>query len=275
SVINEKNKEPWEYGEAFTAINRASLQLRYRLLPYMYNVMAEASATGLPAMRPLLLEYPSDGRFLQESSSFLFGRDILVAPVLTADARSREVRFPHGTWYDLWTGVPVTGGRDTTVAAPLERIPLYVREGAILPSQQVMQHTGEQPIDPLTLTVYPLRANGTSTQSYYEDDGISFDFQKGVLLRRTHAQQRIGPRLIIDIGAAEGSYLPPTRTLAIRIVDADKPPTAVHINGTVVGQLAAVPVPGVAGWAYDASAREITVRCTDARTAQRIEIDHD
>ncbi len=275
SVINEKNKEPWEYGDAFTAINRESIQLRYRMLPYIYTVMAEASATGMPAMRPLVLEYPSDGRFFQESSSFLFGHDILVAPVLAADARSREVRFPQGTWYDFWTGAPVAGGRDTMVAAPLERIPLYVREGAIVPMQQVMQHTGEQPIDPLTLTVYPLQANGTASRTYYEDDGRSFDFQKGVLLRRTHAQQKIGPRLIVDIGAAEGSYLPPTRTLVVRVVHVDAPPTAVHINGTAAGQLTPVPVPGATGWTYDASAREITVRCTDARTAQRIEINHE
>ena len=275
SVINEKNKEPWEYGDAFTAINRASIQLRYRMLPYIYTVMAEASMNGMPAMRPLVVEYPTDGRFAQESSSFLFGHDLLVAPVLAPDVRAREVQFPEGTWYDLWTGEPVTGGKNLTVQAPLERIPLFVREGAIIPTQQVMQHTGEQPIDPLTLTVYPLRTNGSASSAYYEDDGLSFDYQKGVVFRRVHAQQRIGSRLIVDIGAADGTYIPPSRTLLVRVVNAAAPPTTVHINGTVAAQIIPSAPAGTTGWSYDGTTHEITVRCTDARTAQRIEIDHE
>jgi alpha-glucosidase len=275
SVINEKNKEPWEYGDAATAINRASIQLRYRMLPYIYNVMAEASASGIPAMRPMFLEYPSDGRFMQEGSSYMFGRDLLVAPVLGPEQREREVRFPAGTWYDFWTGAPVAGGKDLNVAAPLDRIPLFVREGAILPTQQVMQHTGEQPIDPLTLMVYPLQANGTASEPYYEDDGLSFDFQKGVLLRRQHMQQRIGQRLLVDIGAAEGSYVPPSRSLVVRIVNATNPPALVHVNGAVAAQLTAAATPGVIGWTFDAATHEIIVRCSDARTAQRIEINYE
>ena len=272
SVTGEKNKEPWEYGDTFTTINRNSINLRYSFLPYIYTVMAEASATGMPAMRPLILEYPADNRFTYESTSFLFGQDLLVAPVLRADIREREVRFPEGTWYDHWTGVPVAGGANKTVPAPLERIPLFVRAGAIIPTQQVVQHTGEQPIDPLTLTVYPLLTNGTASRSYYEDDGLSFDYQKGVVFRRTHTQQRIGPLMIIDIGAAEGSYVPPTRTLVVKIVNAETRPVAVHVDGIVADSLSASSGPGASGWSFNAASREITVRCTDGRSAQRIEI---
>jgi alpha-glucosidase len=275
SVTGEKNKEPWEYGDTFTAINRASIELRYTMLPYIYTVMAEASLTGMPAMRPLMLEYPADGRFTYESSSFLFGQDMLVAPVLRDAVREREVRFPEGTWYDYWTGKPVTGGTNQTVQAPLDRIPLFVHEGAIIPTQQVVQHTGEQPIDPLTLSVYPLLANGSTSRSYYEDDGLSFDYQKGVVLRRTHAQQRIGPLLIIDLSAPEGSYVPPTRSLVVRVVNADKPPVAVHINGIVAEPLPSIATPGASGWSYNVATREILVRCTDARSAQRIEIKYE
>ena len=107
SVINEKNKEPWEYGDAFTAINRASIQLRYRMLPYIYNVMAEASATGMPAMRPLILEYPADGRFTTGILQLpLRARHARGTGASLMTAREREVRFPEGTWYDFWTGKP-------------------------------------------------------------------------------------------------------------------------------------------------------------------------
>ena len=272
TVINEKDKEPWEFGENFTGINRQTINLRYSMLPYLYGVMAEASATGLPAMRPLFFEYSDDSRFMYESSSFLLGSDLLVAPVLWPEAREREVRFPQGGWYDYWTGKPIAGGRNETVPAPLDRIPLFVREGAILPSQQVVQHTGEQPIDPLTLTVFPLQSNGTAVRAYYEDDGLSFDYQKGVVLRRTHAQQRIGSALIVDIGAAEGSYLPPSRSLVVRCVNAEKAPVSVFLNGVMIAQQVS-PSDHIAtpGWSYTPSERQVSVHCSDSRSAQRIE----
>ena len=273
SVINEKNKEPWEFGDTITAINRQTVNLRYTLLPYIYNVMAEASATGLPAMRPLLLEYPDDPRFALESSSFLFGSDLLVAPVLWPGVRQREVRFPAGAWYDYWTGRPVAGGINGTVQAPLDRIPLYAKEGAILPSQQVVQHTGQQPIDPLTLTVFPPQSNGTASRSYYEDDGLSFDYLKGVTFRRTHTQQRIGSALIVDIGAAEGSYTPPSRSLVLAIVDVEKAPLSVHVNGAMITQqVSSTDTTTRPAWSYNAGEQRVLVRCADSRLAQRIEL---
>ncbi len=276
SVINEKNKEPWEFGDDFTATNRKTINLRYTMLPYLYAVMAEASATGIPAMRPLIFEYPDDTRFINESTSFLLGPDLLVAPVLLPEARTRDVTFPGGTWYDYWTGTPFTGSRTHTVAAPLDQIPLFVREGAILPSQQVVQHTGEQPIDPLTLTVYPLEANGTAVRAYYEDDGLSFDYQKGVVLRRTHAQQRIGSTLLVDVGPMEGSYMPPSRALVVRCVNVAKPPITVFLNGVKIAQQASLSgITTLPGWMYMPGERQVVVQCTDSRIAQRIEIRHE
>lgn len=271
SVINERNKEPWEYGDSCTAINRATINLRYTLLPYLYTVMAEAAATGLPAMRPLFLEFPADMRFTHEASSFMLGPDLLVAPVLGPRIHEREVRFPEGGWYDRDDGTFREGGTTAVVSAPLDRIPVFARAGAIIPSQQVMQHTGEQPIDPLTLTVYPLTANGTSASAYYEDDGLSFDHQKGVYLRRTHRQQRIGPLLVVDITAAEGTYIPPTRTLLVRVVHAGRAPGAVYVDGAIA-PARDIPVPGESSWSYRADIREVHIRCTDSRQARRIEL---
>lgn len=276
SVINEKNKEPWEFGDSMTAINRATINLRYSMLPYLYGVMAEASATGIPAMRPLLFDYPDDPRFTNEASSFLLGPDLLIAPVLWPGSRQREVRLPNGTWYEYWSGQPVTGGKNAMVPAPLDRVPLFVREGAILPSQQVVQHTGEHPIDPLTLTVYPLRSDGTASRSYYEDDGVTFDYLKGISLRRTHTQQRNGTTLRVEIGEAEGSYTPPARSLVVAIVNVDSLPASLSVNGAMIThQVSLSGVTGAPAWTYIAGEKRVLARLPDSRTAQRIELHYE
>ncbi len=100
--------------------------------------------------------------------------------------------------------------------APLEHSPLFARSGSIIPSQQLMQYSSQAPINPLTLTVYPLTADGEAATLYYEDDGLSFDYLKGILLRRTHTQRRSGNTLTVTIGAAQGSYIPPSRPVEVR-----------------------------------------------------------
>jgi len=119
----------------------------------------EAAETGVPIMRPLLLEYPDDWRAVDQNDEYFFGNDLLVAPVTKDDDASRQVYLPRGIWYDFWTDHRYTGPEEIKVAAPMERIPLFVRGGAIVPSQQDVQYTDQAPIDPLTLDIYP---DGTS-----------------------------------------------------------------------------------------------------------------
>ena len=273
SVINEKNKEPWEFGAKFTEINRSTIALRYRLLPYIYNVMVEASNTGIPAMRPLMLEYPGDTRFAESSQEYFFGGDLLIAPILTPDTRQREVPLPQGTWYEFHTGSRVQGGGSVRVESPLERIPVFVRAGAIVPSQQTMQYTHEEAIDPLTLTVYPLTSNGTVATRYYEDDGKSFDYLKGAVLRRNHSQQRAGNSLAVEIGPAEGSYRPAARHLVLTFVDVAKEPVAVMVNGTPLSKGDSQTAAGQNDvWRYDPATRSVTARTDDRFTGQRFEL---
>jgi alpha-D-xyloside xylohydrolase len=126
--------EVWSYGEEAYAIMADYLHLRERLRPYVHEQMRTAAATGLPPMRPLLLEFPEDERAWTADDSFLLGPDLLVAPVTQAGARSREVYLPLGThWTDAWTGATHQGGSTVTADAPLDRIPLFLRGGARLP----------------------------------------------------------------------------------------------------------------------------------------------
>lgn len=271
SVINEKDKEPWTYGEEYTAVNRETINLRYRLLPYLYTAMQEATESGIPPMRPLIFAYPGDAAIAGSDNEFLFGNDLLVAPVLQPGATMRTVRLPAGRWYDFWTNEPYAGGREVTVPAPLNRIPLFVREGAILPTRQVVQHTGEAPIDPLTFTVYPAAFQSTAT--YYEDDGLSFDYDGGGSFRRTVNQWHSSTGTTITFSAAKGTYRPPPRDVHLRLVDFSSPPQAVTLDGD--------PLPssdpgalrkGSAGWWYDSRERTVTVQLTESPHLRRLHI---
>jgi alpha-glucosidase/alpha-D-xyloside xylohydrolase len=157
-------------------IIRKYLELRYRMLPYTYSAARETHETGLPMMRALWLHYKSDPQSIARSDEYLWGRDILVAPVTEKAAAARTLYLPPGVWYDFWTNGKVEGGQEITRPVDLETIPLYVRAGAILPFGPVKQYTAEKVGAPLELVVYP-GANGQFT--LYEDDGVSFDFAQG------------------------------------------------------------------------------------------------
>ena len=265
------NLEPWAFGNRLEEINRNSIKLRYHLLPYIYNAFWEAAETGVPIMRPLLLEYPDDESAVDRNDEYFFGNDLLVAPITKDDDTSRGVYLPRGVWYDYWTDHRYAGPAEIEVAAPMERIPLFVRGGAIVPSQQDMQYTDQAPIDPLTFDVYP---DGTSSCPYYEDDGISFDYQRGVSLRRrlTAAQEAHGTS--VEISAREGSFTPPKRSLVIKIHGQKVQPRQVTMaGGELAGQVSVKALEeATAGWAYDDDAGVVWIRVPDQGTALKVEV---
>jgi alpha-glucosidase/alpha-D-xyloside xylohydrolase len=159
---------------------RKYLDLRYRLLPYLYSAVREAHDTGLPMMRALWLHYPGDLQAEERGDEYLWGRDILVAPVVEKGATSRRLYLPHGLWYDFWTEAKAEGGREITRPVDLATIPIYLRAGAIIPLGPVKQYTAEKTVEPLTVKIYP-GANGRFVM--YEDDGTTFDYEKGRFTR--------------------------------------------------------------------------------------------
>ncbi len=274
SVINEKNKEPWEFGEEFTAINRETINLRYELLPYIYNLMVEASETGIPPMRPMLFQYPDDNEFLWNDDQFMFGEDMLIAPVVTAEATTRSVRLPEGTWYDYWTNVQYAGGRSITVEAPLHRIPLFVREGAIIPTQPVVQHTSERPDDPVTFTCYP--ANLQSTRTYYEDDGISFEYEKGTYSRRTINQWRSLNATTITLSQAKGTFTAKSTQCFIQVMGVGGKPKRVALNGKeIAGEPLDNDKASPPWWSYDAKKKSVTICLMESPAEAVIRVAHE
>jgi alpha-glucosidase len=263
------NLEPWAFGNRLEEINRSSIKLRYHLLPYIYTAFWEAATTGLPIMRPLMLEYPDDASAVDQNDEYFFGDDLLVAPVTKDDDTTRSVYLPRGVWYDFWTDRRYTGPTRIEAAAPMERIPLFVRGGAIVPSQQDVQFTDQSPIDPLTFDVYP---DGTSSRQYYEDDGISFDYQHGISLlqRLTVVQKAQG--VYMEISAREGAFTPPGRSLVVKIHGQQAKPGRVTAGAEELGEQKSVQIlsGAPAGWVYDGDARVVWIKLPDRGTALRL-----
>lgn len=183
-------------------ICRKYLELRYRMLPYLYSAVRECSTTGMPVVRALWLHYPDDPVAVARDDEYLWGRDILVAPVCEMGATSRRVYLPRGDWYDFWTGEKMTGGREITRAVDLGTMPLFVRAGAVLPLGPVKQHTRETTTEPLSVTVYP-GANGSFL--LYEDDGKSFDYRRGQWMGIQLAWN--DARRVLDLRLSPGSRM--------------------------------------------------------------------
>jgi alpha-glucosidase (family GH31 glycosyl hydrolase) len=198
-------------------ICRKYLELRYRMMPYLYSAVRECTQTGMPVIRALWLHYPEDTIAVARGDQFLWGRDLLVAPVVEQGATVRKVYLPSGVWYDFWNGERVEGGREITRPVDLETMPLYVRAGAIVPMGPVKQYTAEKVDGPTTVTVYP-GANGTFL--HYEDDGSSFNYRKGEWMGLQMAWN--DARKALSVKLASGSKLLGKRELEVKMGSATK-----------------------------------------------------
>ncbi|MGC4074230.1 MAG: glycoside hydrolase family 31 protein [Nibricoccus sp.] len=229
--INKPDQEPWSFGEKHEAINRRAIELRYEFLPYLYSVMAESFTAGLPAMRPLVLEYPTDAESADVDDVFLFGRDLLVAPVIRPSQTHRGTYLPPGEWFDYWTSQSVPGGKRHYFEVTLTSLPLYVRAGGFLFHQPVVQHTGEMPGQPFIVTAYP--GAESSEASFYEDDGETLAHKNGHFARRTVTQQRTTTSVRLILSATKGDYRPAPRDLVLRLIlRPDQSPRTITIDGT-------------------------------------------
>ena len=229
SAKGTRMHEVWIDGPEHESIRRRFIEERYRLMPYLYTTIEEASRDGLPVDRPLFLEYPDD---LTGGTEFMFGSRIIVAPNSNMEETvPYAVHLPHGTWYDYWTGEVVKSGnpaksldleqRDKVIAEKplmikptLDQLPVYVRGGSILPIAPLTQSTSETPKGPLTLRVFPLTGNSDSAGEscageVYSDDGHSLNFQNGEYARiHFSCSVETDGAISVQIGKQEGTWKP-------------------------------------------------------------------
>jgi alpha-glucosidase len=203
TALNSKASEPWSYGEDVLDIARSYISLRYQLMPYIYSTFYESTQNGMPVVRSLAIDYTHDPKVLdaQFQNQYSFGDAFMVAP-FESTASYGKIYFPPGTWYGLYNGQTEQGGHEKIIQLDITKLPVYVKAGSIIPMQSLVQHTSEKPTDTLTIHVY----NGQSANvyNYYEDDGKSFDYEKGVFYKRKISFDPSARR--INFGKAEGNY---------------------------------------------------------------------
>ncbi len=201
--------EPWGYGYEAETIAKIYIQLRYQLLPYIYTMAYENYFTGMPLARPLFFDYPDDNNLYNNSSSYMWGDDFLVSPVVNQGQTSKSFFLPQGKWVDFFSDKVYYGGKNITVQTPLDKLPLFVKTGSIIPMQQVMDYSNEFPLDTLILRIYPSSKEKTSF-SLYEDDGSTLDYQKGSFAKTIFSQEVNGSQgneqINVNIGTSTGMY---------------------------------------------------------------------
>lgn len=205
-------KQPWIFGEPYTTINRKYMKLKARLTPYMYTLSREAYDTGTPTNRAMVLEFPDDPTTWSKRTQYQFmtGPSMLVAPVYEDTTVRNDIYLPNGRWIDYWDGTEFNGS--TTLngyAAPLDKLPLFIKAGAIIPMGPEMLYDGQKPMDPITFDVYP---SGKSSFSMYEDDGSTQKYKTGASARTLIEMEAPvtpdspGDQITLTVGAAKGTY---------------------------------------------------------------------
>ncbi|HEV2881530.1 MAG TPA: TIM-barrel domain-containing protein [Pyrinomonadaceae bacterium] len=222
-----QEREPWSFGEANERINRASIELRYQLLPYIYTLFREHEQTGMPVMRPLWFNYPADyNTYAPALEQFLVGRDLLVAPVLTQGDVKRPVYFPKGdAWVDWWTGARYEGGTSAEIDAPLSRLPLFARAGAIIPVQPAVQHTGEMARAPLSVVVVS-GATPEGEGRIHQDAGDGYGYRRSAW--RTTTVTRTGERIRFK---HVGDFREARPVRFVEVLGLDDRPKEIRIDG--------------------------------------------
>ena len=224
---NPDQNELWSYGAEAQKILTEYDRLRYELMPYIYSVAWKTTSEGYTPMRALVMDFRTDVRARNIGDQYLFGPSILVNPVTEPDAVTRHLYLPKAQWYDFWTGKAMEGGKVIDAPAPLERIPLYMRAGSIVPIGPDMEYAAEKPADPMELRVYR-GANGSFT--LYEDENDNYNYERGAYATIPIEWDESAQTL--TIGERTGSFIGMLENRTFRVVFVREG------HGTGVGQTA-------------------------------------
>jgi alpha-glucosidase len=227
TAVNTKSAEPWTFGEEVLEISRNYINLRYKLMPYLYSTFYEATQNGHPVMRSLAIDYTYDDHIYDEQfqNEYLFGSAFLVAP-FEGSAAFGKVYFPAGKWYDLYTGEVQNGAEQKIIQLSNQKLPVYVKESSIIPMQSLVQTTAQQPTDTLVVNVYQGSVNNKYT--YYEDDGESYAYENGAYYKRLISYD--AAKRSISFDKVEGSFHSKFHTIKL-VLHGFGSGSAVKLNG--------------------------------------------
>lgn len=236
SAGDTAEREPWSFGKEYEDINRKFIELRYKLLPYIYSAFWEHHRYGFPILRPVvMLEQEKDSNKYREDE-FTFGDKILICPVLEEGATSRKVYLPAGDWYDYWSHDSLAGGVEHLVEAPLDSMPIFVKAGSVIPEYPVMQHTNEFEIEELTFQIY--YSNYEVNSFYFEDHGDTFAYEQDIYLEKKFIVNGDKKSMTIK-QSVEGLFTPRYETYDLKLIGLPFKPSKVIVdNKEYVGSLA-------------------------------------
>lgn len=196
--------EPWLFGEEAERIAKKTIEMKYQLIPYLYTYAREAYDTGLPILRALPIEFPKDEKTMEVNDQFLFGNEFLVAPVVEQDVFSRKIYLPKGRWIDYNTPSKVYKGPiDLDYKVSLETIPMFVRDGAIVPKMPVMNYIGEVKNAAMIFEIFPSEIKDSSFE-LYEDDGLTNNYKKDIFLKTNIGVSKKGDNYSIVVSEPQG-----------------------------------------------------------------------
>ncbi len=206
--FNEK-RQPWTYGSDAETAATDAIRLRYALIAYIYSGEYSRHVDGLGLVRPLTFDWPDDAHVRNDVDAWMFGDSLLVSPVVVAGQTSKEIYLPAGTWTDWFSGKVYPGGQTIHVAVDSVHwhdIPLFIRQGAIIPVQPPMDYVGQHPVTQLDVEIFP---DGTRSRfNYYDDDGSTYAYEHGTSFRQSISVERKQNAVHVETGAAVGSYRP-------------------------------------------------------------------
>ncbi|WP_426689015.1 TIM-barrel domain-containing protein [Rhodanobacter ginsengiterrae] len=215
---SSQKRQPWLYGPTAEKAAADAIRLRYSLIPYIYSYEDQRRLTGVGLVRPLVFGWPDDPKVRNDVASWMFGESLLVSPVVEQGQTSKTIYLPAGQWTDWFTGKRYAGGQNVTLAIDAKTwsdIPLFVRDGGIVPTQPVMDYVGQHPVTQLEVEVFP---GDTRTQfDYYDDDGNSYDYEHAAYFRQPLAVQRQDDGVRFETGTVTGSYKPPLKFYLLKI----------------------------------------------------------
>ena len=257
------DQEPWSYTLEVEEISRIAISQRYRLLPYFYSLLAESTLTGAPLLRPLVWEFPDDPQTWDLSYQAMLGPWLLYAPVLEPGKNEAEVYLPEGRWMEFHSAALYEGPDTVITNLKLQALPVYLREGAIVPMAQLMMYSDESPVDPLTLELFP--GEKPTSFTLYEDDGVSLNHQQGASSSIVYTIQKTPGGARLTASPRTGSLVPPPRRLVLRLRPVDSDAAAVTLSGELLPQLDGQETFAQApqGWHHDANDRSLWVTFND------------
>jgi alpha-glucosidase len=225
------DQEPWSFDKEVTNIVRKFIELRYQLLPYLYTMFWKYSNDNIPMLKPLVYYDQEDTQTHFRTDEFIFGDQILVCPVQEPNALGRRMYIPKGKWHNFWTGEVVEGGMEKWVAADIDKIPIFIKEGAIIPKYPVQQYVGEKDIEELILEVY--YKYGIERSAVYEDAQDGYDYTKGSYSLRNFKLNGKENELIIP-QFKNGTFITPYKTFKLNLIDLPFKIKEIEIDNEIV-----------------------------------------